>query len=117
MEMPQVERCLPDGGCRNLWLHLSIASLNTLISCTDPGHPASTNVNLMSKSQQAMTFCVVMFFAAHVLDRQIFVNNDRYMSAIYCSNTIVKEGRESRILQSMMGLTETWVPWCDDVCS
>ena len=55
--------------------------------------------------------------AAHVLDRQIFVNNDWYMSAIYCSNTIVKEGRESRILQSMMGLTETWVPWCDDVCS
>ena len=61
MEMPQVERCLPDGGCENLWLHLSIALQNTLISCTDPGHPASTNVNLMSKSQQAMTFCVVMF--------------------------------------------------------
>ena len=53
-------RCLPVGGCGKTWLYLVRASLNTLMSCTEPGHLARTNVNLMSKSQTAITFCVVM---------------------------------------------------------
>jgi len=49
----------PDGGCGNLCPYLWVASLNTPISWTDPGYPARTKVNLMSKSQMANTFWVV----------------------------------------------------------
>jgi hypothetical protein len=41
---------VPRGGCGNLSPYLFLASLNTLISCTDPGHPVTTKVNLKSKS-------------------------------------------------------------------
>ena len=49
----------PDGGCGNLCPYLWVASLNTPILWTDPGYPARTKVNLMSKSQMANTFWVV----------------------------------------------------------
>jgi hypothetical protein len=39
--------------------HVVMASSNTLMSWTEPGHPARTNVKIMSKSQAAMTFYVV----------------------------------------------------------
>nr|TKW40345.1 hypothetical protein SEVIR_1G239450v2 [Setaria viridis] len=53
---------IPGRGCGNLSLYLSVASLKTLMLCTEPGQPARTNVNLKSKSQTASTFCVVKFF-------------------------------------------------------
>jgi len=36
-----------------------MASLKTLMSCAEPGHPDKTKVNLMSKSQTASTFRLV----------------------------------------------------------
>jgi hypothetical protein len=50
---------IPWGGCGNLSPYLSWASLKTLISWTEPGHPTTTNVNLISKSHMAKTFWVV----------------------------------------------------------
>jgi hypothetical protein len=51
--------CLPSGGKGNLLAYLTNALLKTLVSCTEPGHPATTKVNLISKSQTANTFWVV----------------------------------------------------------
>ena len=51
---------IPTGGCGNLSPNFSSASLNTLISWTDLGHPARTKVNLISTSHTAYTFCVVI---------------------------------------------------------
>ena len=53
-------RCLPVGGYGKTWLYLVIESVNTLMPCTKPGHPARINVNLISKSQIASTFYVVL---------------------------------------------------------
>jgi hypothetical protein len=47
-------------GCENTWLYVVLTSLNTLISCIEPGQPTRTNVHLMSKSHIAKTFCVVI---------------------------------------------------------
>jgi hypothetical protein len=40
---------IPGGGWGNLSPYLFYTSLITLMSCTEPGQPATTNVNLMSK--------------------------------------------------------------------
>jgi hypothetical protein len=47
----------------NLSPYLCMASLNTLMSCTDPRHLVTTKVNLMLKSQMANTLkalCLVL---------------------------------------------------------
>jgi hypothetical protein len=44
------DSCVPAGGCGKTWLYVVVASLKTLMSCTEPSQPARTNVNLMSKS-------------------------------------------------------------------
>ena len=87
--------------CRGMWLYLVVASLNTLMSYTDPGHPARTNVNLMLKSQIASTFCVV-----RVLNLLITWHH-----------TFVEEGTEPLVSQSRMNCSEFWVFWLYDICS
>ena len=89
--------------CRGMWLYLVVASLNTLMSYTDPGHPARTNVNLMLKSQTTSTFCVVIPLRDNCL---ITWHRTRYVSAIYCSNTIVEEGTELLVSQSRMNCSK-----------
>jgi hypothetical protein len=54
---------IPGGGCGKIVAYFVRALLNTLISCAEPGHPATINpatikVNLMSKSHMASTFWV-----------------------------------------------------------
>jgi hypothetical protein len=49
---------LPFGGCGNLAAYFTKVFLNILVSCADPGHPATTEVNLISKSHTAMIFYV-----------------------------------------------------------
>ena len=95
-------RCLPMGGCEKTWLYLVIASLNTLMSCTEPGHPARTNVNLMSKSQTVITFCVVMPLRHMCWTSFITWHHTWYVSAIYCSYTIVEKEMEPRVSQFRM---------------
>ena len=41
---------IPGGGCGKIVAYFVRALLNTLISCAEPGHPATIKVNLMSKS-------------------------------------------------------------------
>jgi hypothetical protein len=47
---------IPSGRNKNLSIYFYNASLKTLVSCTEPGHPATTKVNLISKSHISITF-------------------------------------------------------------
>jgi len=49
---------IPGGGCGKIVAYFVRGLLNTLMSCAEPGHPATIKVNLMSKSHMASTFWV-----------------------------------------------------------
>jgi hypothetical protein len=50
---------IPFGENENLSAYFCNDSLKTLVLCTEPGHPATTKVNLISKLHIAITFWVV----------------------------------------------------------
>jgi hypothetical protein len=50
---------IPSSGNRNLSAYFYSASLKTLVSCTEPDHPATTKLNLISKSHTTIIFWVV----------------------------------------------------------
>jgi hypothetical protein len=57
-DIKEIRDCfIPLGGLGNRSLYVSKVSNNTLVSRTDPSQPMTTNVNLILKSQTAMTFC------------------------------------------------------------
>ena len=83
-------------------MYLVIASSNTLMSCTEPGHPAIANVNIMSKSQLTTGHHILGSDAlvTQVLDKQLFGHHNRDVSATYCPNTVLEEGIEPTVHQS-----------------
>jgi hypothetical protein len=50
---------IPSSGNRNLSAYFYSASLKTLVSYTETGHPATTKLNLISKSHTTIIFWVV----------------------------------------------------------
>jgi hypothetical protein len=118
LEINEILKCIvPLGACLNLSLNLAIASSSTLMSCADPGHPASTNVKKHIEVTCSHDILCCLVLATHVMLQLILWNDHRNVGAIYCPYAFREFRGESELLQPWMNCAKRWVPRCNDVIS
>ena len=106
--------------CRWMWKDVlvlchSISEHSHVMYRTRPSSKNKCEPHVKVTNNQHILCCHAL--TAHVLNQLITWHHTWYVSAVYCSYTIVEEGMEPRIPQSRINCSKFWVNWLNCVYS